>query len=199
VRVSQSRRVLFVHVQKTGGSSVQHLLDECLPDSTALHPKHAGLERTLKRHPELAGYWTFGFVRNPWARMVSWWSMIQGLKQQDPQHRFFVNQAMWRDVAAYPDFDTFVTKGPEQFVRLGRPQWSYLHSKDGRRADFIGRTETFETDMRAVSARLDLPQVELPHLTRSEHGDYRDFYSDTSRAHVATLFQPDIRAFGYEF
>jgi hypothetical protein len=53
--------------------------------------------------------------------------------------------------------------------------------------------------MRAVSARLDLPQVELPHLTRSEHGDYRDFYSDTSRAHVATLFQPDIRAFGYEF
>ncbi len=56
--------MLFVHVQKTGGSSVQRILDEHLPDSTPLNPKHGGLANTLKQHPELADYWTFGFVRN---------------------------------------------------------------------------------------------------------------------------------------
>jgi hypothetical protein len=191
--------MLFVHVQKTGGSSVQRILDEHLPDSTPLQPKHGSLAKTLRQHPELADYWTFGFVRNPWVRMVSWWSMIQGLKERAPQHRFFANQAMWREVAAYPDFDTFVAQGPQRFRRLGTPQLTYLHTKGGRRADFIGRTETFELDMRAVMARLELPQVEIPHLTRSEHDDHRDYYSAASRARVAVLFQPDIRTFGYEF
>jgi hypothetical protein len=191
--------MLFVHVQKTGGSSVQRILDEHLPDSARLQPKHGGLAQALKRHPELADYWTFGFVRNPWARMVSWWSMIQGLKERTPQHRFFANQAMWRDVAAYPDFDTFVIQGPQRYRRLGTPQLSYLRAKGGRRVDFIGRTESFELDVRAVMARLDLPNVEIPHLTRSEHSDHRDYYSAASRARVAELFQPDIRAFGYDF
>jgi hypothetical protein len=50
-----------------------------------------------------------------------------------------------------------------------------------------------------VMARLDLPNVEIPHLTRSEHSDHRDYYSAASRARVAELFQPDIRAFGYDF
>ena len=199
MRISESRRILFIHVQKTGGSTVQYMLDEHLPDSTKLLPKHAGLASTLKRHPELADYWTFGFVRNPWVRMVSWWSMIRAVAEREPEHRFFANKAMWRDVAAYPDFDTFVMQGPQRHRPLGTPQLSYLQTAAGRRADFIGRTETFETDMRTVLARLDLSQVEIPHLNRSEHSSHRDFYSATSRERVAALFQPDIRAFGYEF
>jgi hypothetical protein len=191
--------MLFVHVQKTGGSSIQRILDEHLPDSTPLQPKHGGLAQALRQHPEFADYWIFGFVRNPWARMVSWWSMIRGLKERTPQHRFFANQAMWRDVAAYPDFETFVIQGPEHYQRLGTPQLSYLRAKGGRRADFIGRTESLEQDLRAVLARLELPQVEIPHLTRSEHSDHRDYYSPASRARVAELFQLDIRAFGYHF
>ena len=199
MRVSYSRRMLFIHVQKTGGSSIERILDQHLPDSTAKTPKHAGLKRTLRRQPHLAGYWTFGFVRNPWARMVSWWSMIQGVHQRDPSHRFFRNQAMWRAVAAYPDFETFVFNGPPEFGRFRTPQLRYLTSPGGRRADLIGRTETFADDTRAILARLGLSAVEVPHANRSDHGDYRDYYTDASRDEVARLFRADIKAFGYEF
>ena len=72
--------MLFVHVQKTGGSTVQSVLLDRLPGAEKLSglpgAKHALLRTALNRQPELRGYWTFGFVRNPWARLWSWWSMI---------------------------------------------------------------------------------------------------------------------------
>lgn len=199
MRFSESRRALFVHVQKTGGSTVQRILDEHLPDSTKMLPKHAGLSSALRRRPELAAYWAFGFVRNPWARMVSWWSMVQGLHERDPGHKFFQNQEMWRTVAACPDFETFVLEAPRSYAKLRRPQISYLTAPGGRRADFIGRTETFEEDLRAVLVRLGLPDVEIPHANRSEHSHYRDYYSDAARERVGTLFRADVEAFGYDF
>ncbi|MFL6003404.1 MAG: hypothetical protein ACJ72P_11385, partial [Nocardioides sp.] len=48
---SHDRRFLFIHVQKTGGSAIE-------------------------QHPELAGFFTLGFVRNPWERFHSWHAMI---------------------------------------------------------------------------------------------------------------------------
>ena len=73
---SDEQRVLFVHVQKTGGQSVEHLLRRHVPDArkvTGLQgAKHATYAAALRAHPELADYWSFGFVRNPWARLWSW-------------------------------------------------------------------------------------------------------------------------------
>ena len=199
MRFSDEHRALFVHVQKTGGSTIQDLLDEHLPDSTKMLPKHGGLTQALRRRPHLASYWIIGFVRNPWDRMVSSWSMIHGRQMNDPDHRVFANQPLWREIAAYSDFDAFVEKAPDTDRRFRTPQVDYLTARYGRRADFVGRTENFEGDMRAVLVRLGLPRVEIPHNIRSEHGHYRDYYPDASRERVGGLFEKDLRAFGYEF
>ncbi|MCW2764696.1 MAG: Sulfotransferase family protein, partial [Nocardioides sp.] len=55
------------------------LLKEQLGDAEVRHvaKRHSPLELILAREPELTQYWIFGFVRNPWDRMVSWWSMIE--------------------------------------------------------------------------------------------------------------------------
>ena len=76
--ISDERRMLFVHIPKTGGASVEQLLREMCPDARSVgKQRHARLRRILTQHPELEGYWSFGFVRNPWARMVSWYAMIE--------------------------------------------------------------------------------------------------------------------------
>jgi Sulfotransferase family len=197
MRVSASRRLLFVHVPKTGGSSIQHLLDQHIADSTVVLPRHAPLQKALRRSPELIGYWTFGFVRNPWARMVSWWSMVT---QRPDDHPGLEKNQLWQQVRGkQEDFEQFVLAAPERHLRLRRPQLSYLVAKGGRHADFIGRTETFATDMRAVLARLELPDAVLPHENASDHTNYREYYTPASRKLVGKLFQPDVRAFGYEF
>jgi hypothetical protein len=214
VIVSHPARVLFVHVQKTGGSTVQSVLLDRLPGAEKLAglpgAKHALLRTALDRHPELRDYWTFGFVRNPWSRLWSWWSMIDRRHvQRDEGHawatRRIDNNNFWSGVLRdLPDFEAFVLKGPEQFTRLRTPQLRYLRAGD-RRADFIGRTESFTEDLTEVCRHLGLeppPQEQRrnaqPGATR-EGSSYRDHYTPAMRDRVGELFAADIDEFGYEF
>ena len=110
------------------------------------------------------------------------------------------NNPFWSGVlAAMPDFETFVTKGPERFGRLRTPQIDYLRTGD-RRADFIGRTESFGADLATVCDRLGIqPPPEAPRRNAGPSSSYRDHYTPAMRQRVAELFEPDLREFGYEF
>lgn len=195
-----------MHVQKTGGVSVSRLLRDGMPDGRVYGGprQHETLRKILGREPELAGYWTFGLVRNPWARMVSWWSRISDYQATAAAGGDFA--AGWmqktqfrRAVAAMPDFDTFITRAPDEWEVFRRPQIKWLTSPT-RRADFVGRTETLTADMRAVFARFDLPVPdEPPRANTSKHTDYHDYYTDATRDRVGEIFARDIAAFGYEF
>lgn len=200
--VSDEARAVFVHVQKTGGQTLSHLLVGALPD--ARQPireslKHPPLQQILSRHPEVRGYWIFGFVRNPWARLLSWHSRIMArTEEEQARHR------LWGIVhAEYPSFEDFVLGGldDDRLAQLSRPQASFLRTTT-RVADFVGRQETFDADVRAIFARLSLPLPgDLPEVNASgsKARDYRDAYSSAAREKVATVFERDVAAFGYEF
>jgi hypothetical protein len=211
VIVSHPARVLFVHVQKTGGSTVQSVLLDRLPGAEKLAglpgAKHAHLGTALEELPELATYWTFGFVRNPWARLWSWWSMIARRDEQRAGGHAWAstrvaNNPFWAGVLELGTFEAFVLEGPERFERLRTPQLAYLRTEQ-RAADFIGRTETLAADLAKACDHLGIePPPEAPrrnadHTTAT--ASYRDHYSATMRDRVAELFEPDLREFGYEF
>jgi hypothetical protein len=206
MRVSDQHKVLFVHVQKTGGSTIDGILDEEVPDIRSVSGvyRHAPLRRILEAEPELEAYWSFGFVRNPWARMVSWWSMIEHFTANADAGKPWavkgLNFDKWfRDAAEYKTFDAFVLEGLEKFWRLRKAQISYL-TVGQRRADFIGRVESFDKDVNIVRERLGLePIAEVPRRNATAHGHWRDYYNDTTRAAIARHYAPDLEAFGYTF
>jgi hypothetical protein len=208
VRVSDQYRLVFVHVQKTGGNTVRSLLNHTLPDARnprGALPKHAHLGGILKAEPGLADYFVFGFVRNPWARMVSWWSMIQDLKTNAAQgdtgavERMRTNRFMRVVATTYETFDDFVLRGTEDLPRLGSPQVRYLTTPT-RKADFIGRTENLAADVTTVFNQLGLPVVEIRRANASSaRGPYQEFYNDVTRRKVADVFADDLVAFGYHF
>lgn len=205
--VSDAHRFLFVHVQKTGGVSVEHLLRPHLPQARSVSglSRHARLGQVLRVEPALADYWIVGFVRNPWARLVSWYGMVQRFRvladQGSPKaQRFLAGKGFMAGVARdYPDFDSFVLRGPDDWPRLRTPQVSYLRSP-GREADFVGRTESFERDVRAVMTRLELPVPDaIPRDNAAPPRDYRASYTPLTRDRVAEVFAADLEAFGYSF
>ncbi|WP_235736946.1 sulfotransferase family 2 domain-containing protein [Nocardioides alcanivorans] len=208
MRVSDSRRVLFVHVPKTGGSTIDRVLDTEVPDSrkVAGRPRHATLKGILAAEPELADYWVFGFVRNPWARMVSWWSMVntvfEAYERGEPRvvRKVNANPKAWLPEGEFAkDFDAFVLEGTAKIRKVGRPQMEMLSAPD-RMADFVGRIENFHADVNTVRERLGLePLVEIPRANKSSHGPYQDYYNATTRQKVAEVYAADIEAFGYEF
>lgn len=211
--VSDSRRVLFVHVPKTGGVSVENTFLPIWPEARtkieSLRGRHPTLENILAAEPQLADYWSFGFVRNPWARMVSWYAMIDSWNRRRTN---FANgiagsrqpkrgNAMWRRAAEYSDFEEFVLRGTDELPRVNAPQISFLRATGDlqREVDFIGRTESFAADLRRVQLELGLEPVPAPHRNKSSHGRYQDYYSDAARKKVAEAFAEDIDRFEYTF
>src|SRR5215207_236526 len=75
--VSYSSKVIFIHIQKTGGDTVSRLLSESVPDILHLNAKHGFAVDAVKHLDDWNNYFKFAFVRNPWDRLVSWYSMIR--------------------------------------------------------------------------------------------------------------------------
>jgi hypothetical protein len=207
VLISDSRRFLFVHVQKTGGSTIDNSLTAALGDVRripAAH-RHAPLSDLLALEPELSSYWTVGFVRNPWARLFSWWRMMERFREgaQAGNERHVVHLKRNRFVSAvldaHPDFESFVLRATAEHARLRMAQVDYLVA-GARQADFIGRQESLEDDLHEVYDHLELPWAPLASVNISPgHLNYREVYTPASRKRVAELFEADVRAFGYQF
>jgi len=211
VIVSHERRLLFAHVQKTGGSSVDRLLEAHLPDATRVQglpgSRHAKLRAALRHHPEYRDYFVLGFVRNPWARLLSWHAMVMRRaaaaergRRESVVERFEANH-FWRTVAAeYADFEQFVLRGTHDIPRVASPQLDWLRA-GGRQADFIGRTEHLADDLAEAMRRVgvDLPPDALERRNAGPPTDYRGAYTPAMRDRVAEVFADDIEAFGYRF
>ncbi|MEY4195881.1 MAG: hypothetical protein RLZZ226_2249, partial [Pseudomonadota bacterium] len=64
--------------------------------------------------------------------------------------------------------------------------------------DFLGRYESLAADFDRIRDKLGIAE-RLPHVNKSQHEDYRNYYNDHTRDLVAEHFQTDIALFGYEF
>jgi hypothetical protein len=201
--------VLFVHVPKTGGATIDVMFKREVTDARLVGDlaRHSPYNRILQAEPGLADYWSFGFVRNPWARMVSWWSMVRKVFEKADAG----NVRTLRKLRDYPevwlpsgeyrdDFAGFVLEGTLKMPKVARPQLRTLTTPRGRQVDFIGRTEHFDRDLAIVRQRLGLPPFEpVPRRNATSHGHYSEYYDDRTRARVAEVFADDIEAFGYTF
>ncbi len=67
--ISHDRKLLFIHVPKTGGSSITHTYIDLFERVEAGTPTH---RRPWNFHVDLRTYFKFMVVRNPWAMCASW-------------------------------------------------------------------------------------------------------------------------------
>lgn len=207
--ISDHHRFVFVHVPKTGGDSIDKMLREHVPDVRKQRmTRHAPYGDILALEPDLTAYWSFAMVRNPWARMVSWWSMIDkwnhawGPASGKPQVKrggMKDGNKMWRRVAEFSGFEEFVLRGTAELPRLAMPQIDYLVAP-GRRVDFVGRTETLAADVAHAQREIGLPDVPLPHRNRSlSTGHWRDYYTPVTRDRIAEVYARDCVEWGYTY
>jgi hypothetical protein len=205
---------VFVHVPKTGGTSIETALGLFgpwqeenrgtmfglvrSPDLAAKRLgsaflQHLSMQELDALHPqgELAGYFSFGFVRNPWDRMVSVY------RRTDPHLLEHVRGLgiELRDLA----FAEFLarTAGIEH-AHLAEQARFVCDASDRVLVDFVGRFETLEKDFRTVCRRLKT-EAPLPRLNASQRDDYRSYYDERTRALVAQRYRRDIDVFGYAF
>lgn len=203
--LSQEKKVLFVHIQKTGGSSVTDILKSCISDlNTYLgtHDHASRAKHTLGRNYDT--YYKFAFVRNPWDRLVSWYTMIREKGEEIPSDEQY---RLWRYVLENSsNFEEFVLNctdiiddvdGRKSFLYN---QYDYISDENGKLiVDFVGKYENFESDLRTVLKRMGVSNAEIPHANKSEHLHYGTYYTPRTRDIIARRYEKDIQQFDYSF
>lgn len=207
--ISYRHRFIFVHVPRTGGSSVRRALEayadgpgsnsqthvaggsrNALPPSMADLSAEGHVAAAVIREalpPEVfSRSFKFAFVRNTWDRLVSRYCFITQTPQH-PAHRTFLS---------FNGFDDWITMATSD---TGKPQKDLLADGGGNLlVDFVGRFEKIGTHFRLICERIGVPAA-LPHRKASDRRDYRTYYTDHTAAMVAGAFGEEIEFFGFTF
>jgi hypothetical protein len=207
---------LFVHIAKTGGTSVRAALAPLrwrdplyIPQFIASRLSHATGHRIgskLPRHAKIIAakemlphelfdqLFKFTFVRNPWDLQVSSWHHLRRERPKLVEH--------------IDDFKEFIRwkldpERPYQFhidtsIEL---QTDYLKDLDGKIiVDFIGRYENLFTDYEEICRQIGIKAPPLPHKRQAkDRKDFRTYYDDETARLIAEYFKQDIEALGYSF
>jgi Sulfotransferase family len=200
VLVSNSHRLVFVHIQKTGGSTVHRLLQERVPDIRTIAPRHEIAIRGMPKLDEWDEYFKFAFVRNPWDRLVSWYSMVTNFRKEGNELWRYVhdNSSNFREFIYNCTDEVEIKKAV--YYSFAYNQLDYVTDEYGNLlVDFIGRLENFDEDVHEVFDRIGVELETVPHKNRSRHQHYSAFYAPDTEMIVRERFKRDIEYFGYEF
>lgn len=212
--ISDTHRCIFVHIPKTGGTSIETALGMFhswkIENTDALFGKIQSpalvekqwLTRYLQHlswcelcelvpPDERQKYLTFSWVRNPWERMVSIYS------NKDPDMLEHARQGgLELKNLSFSDFVAATLDFPHVHLR---PQHEFILDREGNQAvDFIGRFDNFSADFAILCEKIGT-EIALPHTNKSAHTNYRAYYDARTRALVDQKYRIDAEAFGYTF
>lgn len=138
---------------------------------------------------EYERYFTFTFVRNPFARLVSNYSWQKGKGLNIATFRKFVDTLVDSPLSL-----------PKQARLHAIPQTHWITSESGERiVDFVGRLENQAADFRSVLKKLGLPPGKVSTVNQTSHSHYSNYYDDNTVSLVREYYAADLEAFGYSF
>ena len=228
--ISRDKKLLFIHIQKTAGSSLARLLRSQASDTRPFLGQH---DHALwaKKHLacEWEEYFKFAFVRNPWDRLVSWYQMIRQDGKLLPWYKRLPYEMIRKNEKVFPACQRFLQR------KHYKPLWQYvlrnsttfeeflfnctdiIEDVDGKRStmfnqldyitdengeiivDFVGKYENLSCDISTVLKALRLENRPLPHVNKSQHKHYSEYYTEETKDLVAERYSRDINLFGYKF
>ena len=211
--ISHEHRCIFVHIPKSGGTSIElalgmdrgnELFGFEAADGTrydnSVGPRmkaegqhdliclqHLEATRVRSRYPDEIWntYFKFSVVRNPFDLVVSEFSY-------HTQER----EDMLGILGFAPDtpFKDYVHSGFR-----AKQQKKFLVDERGEIiVDFIARFENLEHDFAHICKTIGV-EVKLPHANKTVRDPYREYYDDRTRARVERVYADDFQLFGYSF
>lgn len=189
--ISEEHGFLFLHVSRTGGTSVGKAL---------FGPNYVHRPiplRELEKWLSIDRYFKFCFLRNPWDKAVS-----QYFQARKPNNLMDTGRYLEYLSANQLTFSEWIKKITEH-VPSKHLEWSGIEmvsdAGGNAKADFIGKFERLQEDFDKLCEVLELPRRELDHQNRTEREGYTEYYDEESRSLVERIYARDIEYFGYVF
>jgi len=172
--ISHKYKCIFVHIPKVAGQSIESFFIE---KHGLTWNNRAPLLLRVNENPELGPprlahlnlykyleyqyisqdlfdkYYKFSFVRNPWARTVSFYNYGLFYKKMT--------------------FKSFVTTVLPELIQSGnffyQPQYDFLYKDNFTDINFVGRFENLEEDFTQLCLNLNLSHTKLPYRNKTEN------------------------------
>ena len=207
--ISHKHKCIFVHIPKTGGTSIEDLIWPRKRDRTEdnlwmgfidrFHNKYqtGGLQHLcwMQIRQEVGAavfenYYKFAIVRNPWDKAVS-------------QYAYMKHREDLRDFVGMKEGDCFKTYlsliQKTEHVQWA-PQYPFIYDTGGEQmVDFVGRFEKFNDEVRVILKELGIWKWKIPHTNKSARKHYSEYYDDESKEIVGEMYQKDVELLGYLF
>jgi len=195
-------KTIFIHIPKTGGTSVEHAFDFVKIDqqkNTAQemprdpkNAKHHTASKLKKLYPnEFKNYYKWSIVRNPWEKD---WSFYKMAKKMNPHAKIVFKDFLKKtEEALLLSGDGLPTR---KFYPL-LSQVRFLKTENGIEMDKIVRFENLKEEWKVVSGKLNKTYKDLKHLRKID-GDIKNDYDQECIDIVARLRKEDIEYFKYD-
>ena len=198
--VSRKHKFIYLGINKTATTSIENALS---PYRNKYYHKYLRIKHNIihkgkpafKHNPalnvkDLVGeriwnsYFSFTFVRNPWARTLSEYT----------GHRYD------KSTSLKEGFTEWVLAGGNWLAKNNTMK-NFVSDEDGKViVDYIGKLENINEDMKIICDKIGIEPMELQHFNTSEKTSYyRDIYTDETRKIVTDWVVEDAEMFGYEF
>ena len=194
--ISDSHKFVFVANPKTGGTSIENCLDQYNSEyegtglNTKYSERHCSLKAIYQKFPFIDSYFKFAIVRNPFDWVVSWYFYRK--KQQNTNNTKNISFKEW---LVDENSTAYSTEG----IGLTISQFDLLSGCDYVKLNLTGKFENIQNDFNLFCRLLKLPQVTLPHMNKSRHKHYTEYYDDDTREVVAKRFAKDLEYYNYKF
>lgn len=210
--------IIFIHIPKTGGSSIRKLLSNLKNPKLSFNDKvkyyymeELKRKKIASRHGKAINFldffskdlWDnslkFTCVRNPWDLMVSsyhWWIQYG--------HNFANLNKMFLDISKM-SFNEYInsTYGKTMINECkGNPQDWFLDIDNKIMVDGIVKLENFNEDFKKLldnSGKKFYGFINLPKENVTIRKKYQDYYDDSSKKMIETRFNFIIEKFDYKF
>ncbi|MDJ0729444.1 MAG: sulfotransferase family 2 domain-containing protein [Crocosphaera sp.] len=217
--ISLSHNFIFVHIPKTGGTSIQSLLMKYSEDRIVYKDKSNpnnsfwlfNDQLSLKKHSKLKEYknkidydtykkmFRFAVIRNPWDMMISWYFSPHSGRTQWDRDKFIkllYSVPRPRNFLLLPSLKTRILE--KIYENLKIPD-SLYNIKLDRDIDYLIKFENLESDWNKVCKLIGITPETLPKKHKSKRLHYSHYYDDELKELVANKFVLEIKYMGYKF
>jgi hypothetical protein len=196
--VCHIRKIIFIHIPKTAGSSIEHLLrDEGkyeldfigVRNGRSTH-HYMGIELKMILKELYPTYYKFSFVRNPYDRLISeyFWCRINNVG-----HKFN------KTFDEFLDYVEDVIKNKKFFKPIENdhfiPQYSFLFFNNKLIVNNIFKYEDIETVAPLIKKRLKI-KTSLQHLNKSVKNEIT--LTQEQKDRIYNLYRIDFETFNYD-